>query len=216
VEFGASTFFAKIADFVTPGSITATRMPNGATSCASPSLTPSSAHFDATYGDWAIAAIRPAIDVTFTMVPERRWRICGSTACTHRIAPQRSTFITSRYSCGGHSSATALPPTPALFTRWSTRPAVPRISAKPCRTDSSSAMSSSISSTVAPAASAIVRSLSARPMARTVPNTRCPASDSRMAVARPMPEFAPVTTETGAPEGPVVLDSGSAAVIRRA
>jgi hypothetical protein len=50
VAFGVSTDFAKIALFVTPGSMIATRIPNGATSCASPSLIPSNAHFDATYG----------------------------------------------------------------------------------------------------------------------------------------------------------------------
>ena len=43
-------FLAKIADLVTPGSMIATRMPNGASSCASPSLNPSNAHFDVTYG----------------------------------------------------------------------------------------------------------------------------------------------------------------------
>ena len=46
--FGASVFFEKIADFVTPGSMIASRIPNGATSSASSSLTPSSAHFEAT------------------------------------------------------------------------------------------------------------------------------------------------------------------------
>ena len=43
-------FLAKIALLVTPGSTIATRMPNGASSWASPSLSPSSAHFDVTYG----------------------------------------------------------------------------------------------------------------------------------------------------------------------
>ena len=60
---------AKIADFVTPGSMITTRIPNGASSWARPSLTPSNAHFDATYGDWAIAATLPAIDVMLTIAP---------------------------------------------------------------------------------------------------------------------------------------------------
>ena len=110
-------FLAKIADLVTPGSMIATRIPNGASSWARPSLSPSKAHFDATYGDWASAAIRPATEVMFTMVPLPRSRICGSTAWMQRTAPHRLTFITDRYISGGHSSATALPPTPALFTR---------------------------------------------------------------------------------------------------
>jgi len=43
-------FFPKIDDRVTPGSMIATRTPNAATSMASCSLIPSSAHFAATYG----------------------------------------------------------------------------------------------------------------------------------------------------------------------
>ncbi len=69
MAFGASMLLAKIADFVTPGSMITTRMPNGASSWARPSLTPSNAHFDATYGDWAIAAIRPVTDVMLTIAP---------------------------------------------------------------------------------------------------------------------------------------------------
>ena len=41
-------FFAKIDDLVTPGSTIATRIPKAASSSAISSLTPSSAHFDAT------------------------------------------------------------------------------------------------------------------------------------------------------------------------
>ena len=48
----------------------------------------------------------------------------GSTCCRQRTAPHRLTFMTSRYIDGGHSSATALPPTPALLTNTSTRPSV--------------------------------------------------------------------------------------------
>ena len=77
---GASMLLAKIADFVTPGSMITTRMPNGASSWARPSLSPSNANFDATYGDWAIAAMRPVIDVMLTIAPLRRSRIPGSTA----------------------------------------------------------------------------------------------------------------------------------------
>ena len=91
-----STFLAKIADLVTPGSMITTRMPNGASSSASSSLSPSKAHFDATYGAWAGDANRPATDVMFTIAPVRRSRIEGSTCCKHRTAPHRFTFITSR------------------------------------------------------------------------------------------------------------------------
>ncbi len=63
-------------------------------------------------------------------------------------------------------------------------------------TESSLATSSSTSSTVTPASAAMVRSLAALSTERTVPNT-CICCDARwMAVARPMPEFTPVTTAT--------------------
>ena len=79
--FGASTFLAKIALFVMPGSTMTTRMPNGATSWASSSLTPSNAHLDATYGAWPIEPNLPTTDVTLTIVPLPRSRMPGSTAC---------------------------------------------------------------------------------------------------------------------------------------
>ena len=174
MALGASTLLAKIADFVTPGSITTTRMPNGASSWASPSLTPSNAYFDATYGDWAIAATLPVSDVMLTIAPLRRSRMPGSTCLRQRIAPHRLMFMTSRYISGVASSATALPPTPALFTSTSTRPAWSRIWANPLATDSSSATSSSTSSILTPAASAILWNVSIRDVARTVPNTVWP------------------------------------------
>ena len=163
-------FLAKIALFVTPGSTITTRMPNGASSWASPSLNPSKAHFEVTYGDWASAAIRPVIEVMLTIAPERRSRIPGRTCCRQRTAPHRLTFITSRYSSVGHSSATALPPTPALLTSTSTTPPVSsRIEANPARTDSSSATSSSTRLISTPASAAIAFIFAARSMLRTVP-----------------------------------------------
>ena len=72
-----SVFLAKMALLVSPGSMMATRIPNRATSWASCSLTPSSAHFDATYGAWANAAIRPTTEVMLTTVPRaplRAWK----------------------------------------------------------------------------------------------------------------------------------------------
>jgi hypothetical protein len=111
-----------MADLVMPGSTTTTRTPNDATSKASSSLRPSSAHFDATYGAWAMAPKRPTIDVMFTMVPDRRSRMPGSTAWMQRTAQHRFTFIVSRWDSGAASSTTPLLPMPALFTSTSTRP----------------------------------------------------------------------------------------------
>ena len=48
-----------------------------------------------------------------------------------------------------------------------------------------------------PASAIIACNLSLRDVARTVPYTRWPCRARWMAVARPMPELAPVTTETG-------------------
>src|SRR4051794_2309184 len=97
----------------------------------------------------------------------------------------------------GQSSATALPPTPALFTRLSTAPACSKISAKPRVTESSSATSSTTSFTSTPASAAIAWSFVALSRERTVPYTSWPCAERWMAVARPIPEFAPVTTDTG-------------------
>src|SRR5262245_5170796 len=148
-----------------------TLMPNGASSWASPSDKPSNAHFDVTYGDWASAATRPAIEVMLTIAPLPRSRMPGSTAWMQRTAPHRLTFITSRYRSVGHSSATALPPTPALLTNTATGPVVAKILANPSATDSSDATSSSTNSTAAPRSSAIAFNLSALVTLRTVPYT---------------------------------------------
>jgi hypothetical protein len=69
-------------------------------------------------------------------------------------------------------------------------------SAMPVRTLVSSATSSSTSSTWVPAAAAMAWSFSAEAMRRTVPNTRKPFDARWTAMARPIPELAPVTTAT--------------------
>src|ERR1700716_1874124 len=156
---GTSTFLAKMADFVTPGSMIATRIPNGATSRASSSLAPSSAHFDATYGACAMAPNRPTTDVTLTMQPVALARIEGSTACVQRTAPQRFTFMTSRNREGGVSSTTPLVPMPALLTSTSMRPVWSSTSPTARLTLSSSATSISTSSTATCSPSAKASSL---------------------------------------------------------
>ena len=80
--------FSKIAVWITPGSMIATRIPKAATSWASASLAAPSACLDAEYAIWFGVATRPAIDVTLTMQPVRRSRIDGSTAWIMRIGPQ--------------------------------------------------------------------------------------------------------------------------------
>lgn len=80
--------FSKIAVWITPGSMIATRTPKAATSWASASLAAPSANLEAEYAIWFGVATRPAIEVTFTMQPVRRSRIEGSTARIIRIGPQ--------------------------------------------------------------------------------------------------------------------------------
>ena len=68
---------------------------------------------------------------------------------------------------------------------------------KPTCTDSSLAMSISTRCTVTPASAAMAFSLVALSRLRTVPYTVWPWAARWMAVARPMPLLAPVTTEIG-------------------
>ena len=142
-----------------------------------------------------MAAKRPTTEVMLTIAPRRRSRMPGSTACAHRTGPQTLTLKTSRYNDVGHSSATALPPIPALLTSTSTTPPVSwRIRSKPAATESSSATSRVTSCTGVPAASAAAWSFPARATSRTVPYTVYPNPARCSAAARPIPEFAPVTT----------------------
>jgi hypothetical protein len=80
--------FSKMAVWMTPGSMMATRTPKAATSWASASLAAASACLEAEYRIWFGVATRPAIDVTFTMHPDLRSRIEGRTAWIIRIGPQ--------------------------------------------------------------------------------------------------------------------------------
>ena len=104
----------------------------------------------------------------FTIAPERRSRIPGSTCWTQRMAPYRFTFMTWAYSSMGHSSVTALPPMPALFTSTSIRPACSSTLPMPWRTESSSAMSMTTGWTSTPASSAMASSLAAASRLRSV------------------------------------------------
>ena len=174
----------------------ATRIEKGASSWASSSLTPSRAHFDATYGAWAIAASRPTTLVTFTIVPDRRARIPGSTCWMQRIAPDTLTSKDASYCSIDASSTTPLPPIPALFTSTSMRPVARRTSANPRATDSELVTSSSTRSTVTFRSLHAASSFVADSSERTVPKTRYPRSARWSAVARPMPELAPVTMVT--------------------
>ena len=57
---GVRSALPQIAVTIAPGSMAATRMPNGATSNDNDSVAASSAHFDAQYGAMPGIAIRPA------------------------------------------------------------------------------------------------------------------------------------------------------------
>src|SRR5438270_406868 len=143
-----------------------------------------------------MAPNRPATEVTLTMAPVRRCRMPGSTSRMQRTAPLTLTLNTSDIRSVVASSTTAFPPTPALLTSTSTRPAALRISPMPFLTDLSSATSMVTSLTATPASAHMASNFPARPTSRTVPYTSWPLDARWMAVARPMPELAPVTTLT--------------------
>jgi hypothetical protein len=71
-----------------PGSMEITRIPNGSSSTARPSLRTLTACLLAMYDQWMGApATRPATDDTLTTTPERRDLMDGSTARSSRSGP---------------------------------------------------------------------------------------------------------------------------------
>ena len=106
--------------------------------------------------------------------------------------------MTSRY-WAGDSSATPFPPTPALFTRTSTAGTVEDlVEAAPdrCVVGDVELHEPHLDAPLGRHGDELV----ARSLLRTVPYTSWPRAARWIAVARPMPEFAPVTTATGGTE----------------
>lgn len=171
-----------------PGSRT-TRTPCSVTSCRSASAKASTPNPVAAYTALAADAVRPDVEGICTTAPleSSRW---GCAAWTAYIGPSRLVPAMRVHSVV--SAPRAGPPSigPALLTRRSREPRASTVVAAVFSTDRRSVTSRSNSS-VSPGASCagdFSRSALRAPTA-----TRAPACDRAGAVARPMPEDAPVT-----------------------
>ncbi|CAM5415388.1 hypothetical protein SGRIM128S_04618 [Streptomyces griseomycini] len=183
---------------ISPGATALTVMPCSASSSAITWVSSPRPPLAAQYGAAPTRGWCSWTEVTLTMRPPSPCRImCRAAFCPHRNGPTRSTSSTSRTVAGSSSRKGVIVPVPALLTSTSTRP-----------------RRSHSSSTVSAAAGSRVRSIGAvsarRPFARTssavrsapswslcqVMPTSMPAAARRTAVARPMPESAPVITAT--------------------
>src|SRR4051794_20964689 len=171
-----------------PGLMTFTRMRSGASSSASARASPVTPVLAAMYAASPGRGRRAMIDAVTIRLPPPRSRIAGTTAWAARKNAVRLTSSTRSHSARvisvtGFVSAGM----PALLWKTS-RP--PKRSTAVWTTRATSA--SSVTS--APTASA--PSPSQRCASRSTATTLAPASANRRAVARPMPEPAPVTTAT--------------------
>src|ERR671921_198337 len=86
--FDMTLFFLKFV-LITPGSIITTLIPNGSNSYDIDSLRPSKANLLLTYADMPGKPIRPAPELTFTIVPDFCFLIIGRTCCVSRITPKK-------------------------------------------------------------------------------------------------------------------------------
>lgn len=91
-----------------PGSTISTLIPNGATSAATASDSPSSANFVADYAPTPAKDVRPPMLEICTMAPDLRRRMCGSTARISVAGTKKCTSISSRSS---RSPVSSTPPT---------------------------------------------------------------------------------------------------------
>src|SRR5437016_7525330 len=128
-------------------------------------------------------AVRPASDPMLTILPAPAFRMPGSTAFTMRTVPKKLVSNWALASARLVSSAAPVSAYPALLTSTSSRPVCDRTWSTQARTDSSERTSSANSRNC----SGVARS-----GRRAVPYTVNPRSVSSCAVARPIPDDAPV------------------------
>ena len=191
-------FLAKIADFVTPGSMIATRIPNGASSWASPSLRPFERPLrrdvrrlgergDAA-GDRGDVDDRSRSALTHLREHGLDAAHRAAQVDVHHVEVHRGrTLLGDRVAADTGVVHQVVDATGRVEDLREARRRPTRRRRRRARRVRSST----------PASAAIARSLSALPTERTVPNTRLPVEARWIAVARPIPELAPVTTATG-------------------
>src|SRR3954469_19196783 len=177
-----------------PGQMAHTWMPCSASSAFSDSLMPTTPNFDAEYGAMPGAATRPAIDAVFTIEDRPPCAIIRVTnARTTSARPSRFTPITRCQSSTVVCSISAAWPMPALLWSTSTRPS----SSNTREANASTASGSVTSTTCACALPPISRATASADSPFTSATcTFAPSFANSSALARPIPEPAPVITTT--------------------
>src|SRR4051794_19573929 len=166
-----------------PGISAFTRTPCGARSTCIDFVSASTAPFDAAYETRRPIPVSAITDDMFTIDPERCAIIVGTTARHMRKIPRALTRITRSQSSRVVSVTSPTPAIPALLKSTSMRPCCSRTDAASAAVCSSSATSTSW---VTPSA----------PPLMSAATTVAPSRAKRSAVARPIPEAAPVTMQT--------------------
>src|ERR1035438_5599210 len=129
----------------------------------------------------------------WTIAPDRRERMWGSTARVSAAGPNTWTSNRSRSSASVVSSAAPTWVRPALFTSTSIRPCRPMTSRTVASTEPGSVTSSGSASTWPGCAAA---RLSSDGTCRAVATATSPAATAASVIARPKPLFAPVISQT--------------------
>jgi hypothetical protein len=141
--------------------------------------------------------VRPTSELMLMMRPDSRARIAGSTVRVMVSSP--NTLVVNCRSTSGPPRTSTGPgrANPALLTSTSTPapPVLASIFAQARRAEPSSVTSMPTAWTFGVAAARLASSSSRRAAAKT----RCPRCANRVAVARPMPELAPVTSTVSWP-----------------
>src|SRR5262249_9440247 len=169
------------------------RMPWRAYSSAAALVMPATPCLAAVYAGTRMAPVSPMMDEVLTMAPLPCLSICVISAFMHSHTPVKLTASTWFQSSSLHSCvSTLLPPMPALLNAQSSRPyvstALATIVSTSCDFDTS--VLTKIAS--APLSLTIVN-VSWPPASTTSASTRlAPSRTKILAVARPMPEPAPV------------------------
>src|SRR5580704_8305477 len=157
------------------------------------------------FGRGVCAEIEPLLMIR---PPCGSWAFIIRTACwAHRNTPVRLVSTTCCQSARSISSACAAGPNnPALFTSRSSRPQRSCISSKSAATDGGEVTSAGTTS-AAPSGASFAVSLSSS--SRRPASATCqPASSRLLAMTRPSPELAPVTTATLMLPSPPLVATG--------
>src|SRR3954451_12501762 len=181
--------------FTGPGQIALTSTPRFAYTSAKTRDSESSAALATEYSGVPVVGRLPALEQTFTTLPQPRSAMAGSAA---RIARMGAITLSSQaafHSSSVTSSSERRLAVPALFASTSRRPNRSEASATMRSPASGSVMSKASPCAPPPALEHLDTASSSVPAERATNSTLPPSPQSRSATASPMPRLAPVTTQ---------------------